>query len=160
VAIAAIRDITERKRADQKLRESERRFGDMLGNVELVSLMLDREARITYCNDYLLRLTGWRSEEVIGRDWFALFIAPELHHLKTSFFQDILANRPEAMHDENEILTRSGERRLIHWNNSVLRSDADDVIGVASIGEDITERRREARSNACASMPCSAASTR
>ncbi|NDP40905.1 MAG: EAL domain-containing protein, partial [Rhodoferax sp.] len=145
VAIAAIRDITERKRAEQKLRESERRFGDMLGNVELVSLMLDRDARITYCNDYLLRLTGWRSEEVIGRDWFELFIAPELHHLKTSFFQDILANRPEAMHDENEILTRSGERRLIHWNNSVLRSDADDVIGVASIGEDITERKAAER---------------
>ncbi len=145
LAIAAIRDITERKRAEQKLRESERRFSDMLGNVELVSLMLDREARITYCNEFLLRLTGWRSEEVIGRDWFELFIAPELHHLKASFFQEILTNLPEAMHDENEILTRSGERRLIHWNNSVLRSDADEVIGVASIGEDITERKAAER---------------
>ncbi|MEA3153368.1 MAG: hypothetical protein QOK44_957, partial [Betaproteobacteria bacterium] len=47
-----------------ELRESERRFSDLLRNVELVSLMLDREARITYCNDYLLRLTGWRHEEV------------------------------------------------------------------------------------------------
>lgn len=140
-SIAAIRDITDRKRAEQKLRESERRFSDMLGNVELVSLMLDREARITYCNEYLLRLTGWRSEEVMGRDWFELFVAPELHHLKATLFQDILANLPQAMHDENEILTRSGGRRLIHWNSSVLRSDADDVIGVASIGEDITERK-------------------
>ncbi|HEY8907891.1 MAG TPA: PAS domain S-box protein, partial [Rhodoferax sp.] len=141
VVIAAIRDITERKRAEQKLRESERRFSDLLGNVELVSLMLDCEARVTYSNEYLLRLTGWRSEDVVGRDWFELFIAPELHHLKASFFQDILANLPEAMHDENEILTRSGERRLIRWNNSVLRSDADEVIGIASIGEDITDRK-------------------
>ena len=44
-------DITERKQAAQELRESERRFSDMLRNVELVSMMLDREARITYCND-------------------------------------------------------------------------------------------------------------
>lgn len=141
LVIAAIRDITERRQAVQKLRESDRRFSDMLSNVELVSLMLDRDAKITYCNDYLLRLTGWQYDDVIGRDWFTLFIAPELHHLRETIFQDILANIPEAMHDENEILTRSGERRLIRWNNSVLLADAGDVIGVASIGEDITERK-------------------
>src|SRR6185436_5769268 len=44
-------------------------------------------------------------------------------------------------HHENEILTRSGERRLIRWNNSLLRSSAGDVVGTASIGEDITERK-------------------
>ena len=47
-------DITEQQRGKEALRESERRFSDMLGNVELISLMLDCEARITYCNDYLL----------------------------------------------------------------------------------------------------------
>ena len=56
----------------------------------------------------------------------------------------MLANLPTAWHHENEILTRSGERRLIRWNNSVLRSGAGDVIGTASIGEDITEQQRAA----------------
>ena len=135
-----IRDITARKRASDELRESERRFSDMLGNVEMVSLMLDREARITYCNEFLLRLTGWRHEEVIGRNWFELFIPPETNDAKDKFAA-LLANLPEARHHENEILTRSGERRFIHWNNSVLRSGAGDVIGTASIGEDITERK-------------------
>ena len=79
------RDMTERKKGAQELRESERRFSDLLGNVELVSLMLDREARITYCNEYLLRLTGWRHEEVIGRNWFELFIPPEINDLKDAF---------------------------------------------------------------------------
>jgi diguanylate cyclase (GGDEF)-like protein/PAS domain S-box-containing protein len=124
-----------------ELRESERRFSGLLQNVELLSLMLDREGRITYCNDYLLRLTGWRHEEVIGRSWFELFVPPETDDLKDSFAA-LLANRLEALHPENEILTRSGERRLIRWNNSVLRSGAGDVIGTASIGEDITEQKR------------------
>jgi PAS domain S-box-containing protein/diguanylate cyclase (GGDEF)-like protein len=139
--IAQIQDITARKRAAQELRESERRFSDMLGNVELVAMTLDRQARITYCNDCLLRLTGWRREDVIGRDWFELFIPPENINLKDSFLAAFVANQPDTRHHENEILTRSGERRLIRWNNSVLRSGAGEVIGTASIGEDITERK-------------------
>ena len=135
--------MAERRRIEQELRESQRRFSDMLRNVELVSLMLDREARITYCNDYLLRLTGRRREEVLGRDWFEHFVSPELDDAKDAFLA-LLADPPAAWHHESEILTRSGARRLIRWNNSVLRSDSGDVIGTASIGEDITERiRRE-----------------
>jgi PAS domain S-box-containing protein len=135
-------DITDRKQAEQELRESERRFSDLLGNIELVSMMLDREARISYCNDFLLHLTGWQREEVIGRNWFELFIPPELDDLKGGFFSALLSNLPDTWHHENEILTRSGERRLIRWNNSVLRSGDGAVSGTASIGEDITEKKR------------------
>jgi PAS domain S-box-containing protein len=127
-------------RAQSDLIESERRFRDMLGNVGLISVMLDTNARITYCNDYFLQLTGWQRDEVIGRDWFEIFMPPETNDVKDKFAA-LLANQPEAWHHENEILTRSGERRLIRWNNSVLRSGAGDVIGTASIGEDITERK-------------------
>ena len=77
-----VTDVTERKQAAQELNESERRFSTLLGNVELVSLMLDREARITYCNEYLLRLTGWRQEEVIGRNWFEVFVPPGIDYTK------------------------------------------------------------------------------
>jgi diguanylate cyclase (GGDEF)-like protein/PAS domain S-box-containing protein len=129
------------RQAQRDLVESDRRFSDMLGNVELLSVMLDRDARITYCNEYLLRLTGWQYEEVIGRDWFEVFIPAELGDMKP-VFAALLDNLPEAWHLENEMFTRSGERRLIRWNNSVLRSGAGDVIGTASIGEDITEQKQ------------------
>jgi diguanylate cyclase (GGDEF)-like protein/PAS domain S-box-containing protein len=134
-------DVTDRKQSAQFLRESERRFTDMLDNVELVSVMLDREARITYCNEYLLRLTGWRREEVAGKNWFDLFLPPEYAAMKGQFFHSLLAGAPEVSHHDNEILTRSGGRRLIHWNNSVLRSGSGEVVGIAGIGEDITDRK-------------------
>ncbi|MEP6939137.1 MAG: EAL domain-containing protein [Rudaea sp.] len=140
--VSVLRDITERTHAAQQLWESERRFSDMLSNVALISLMLDSKARITYCNDYLLKLTGWRYEEVIGRDWFELFIPPRIHHLRDTFFPALLANQPETLHNENEILTRLGENRLIRWNNTVLRSGTGEVIGTASIGEDITSQKQ------------------
>ena len=135
-------NITERKQAALKLHESERRFTDLLGNVELVSMMLDRESRITYCNEYLLNLTGWKRDEVIGKNWWELFIPPEIQDLRNAFFTALLDNQPEALHHENDIVTRSGERRLIRWNNSVLRSEDGAIIGTASIGEDITERKK------------------
>jgi len=143
-ATVVFTDITDRKRAVGELRESERRFTDMLRNLELISMMLDRDARITWCNDYLLRLTGWRREEVIGEDWFERFVPPEILERLRGIHSDLIADRPEAWHYENEILSRSGERRLIAWNNSVLRSPSGEVIGTASIGEDITERKRAA----------------
>jgi PAS domain S-box-containing protein len=133
-------DITQRKQASDELLESERRFSDMLGTVELVSLILDREARITYCNDYLLRLTGWRREEVIGRAWFELFVPPSRRDDMQKLFSALLAELPSAAHHENHILTRAGGQRLIQWSNTVLRSAGGEVIGTASIGEDITHR--------------------
>jgi len=129
-------------RANAELRESERRFTDLLDNVELVSVMLDREGRITYCNEYLLQLTGWQDKDVTGRNWVELFVPSELAEDKRGFYAELLLDRPHARHHESEILTRSGGRRLIHWNNSVLRSGPGDVIGTASIGEDITEQKR------------------
>ena len=137
--LGLFQDITAEKKVADELIESERRFSDLLKNVELISMMLDREGRVTYCNEYLLRLTGWRHEEVIGKNWFKLFLPSEIQDLKDAFFTALLTNQPEARHHENVILTRSGERRLVRWNNSLLRSTSGDVVGTASIGEDITE---------------------
>jgi diguanylate cyclase (GGDEF)-like protein/PAS domain S-box-containing protein len=141
VRVAGVaKDITERKLAAQDLLASEQRMSDMLGNVELASVMLDPDGNITYCNDYLLRLTDWEREEVLGKDWFEIFLAPDEDNSR-GFYEALLANRPEAWHRENQILTRDGGRRLMRWNNTVLRSGAGEIIGTASIGEDITESK-------------------
>jgi PAS domain S-box-containing protein len=135
----------ERQRIEHALTESERRFSDMMARIELVAMMLDKQGRITYCNDYLLRLTGWQREEVLDKDWFQLFLPPDKGEQLQVVFAALLNDQPAAWHHENEIVTRSGQRRLIRWSNSVLRSPAGDIIGTASIGEDITERQRNER---------------
>ncbi|HUF19474.1 MAG TPA: PAS domain S-box protein, partial [Burkholderiales bacterium] len=127
--------------ANLALRESERRFSNMLGNVQLASVMLDSAGCITYCNDFFLKLTGWERAEVMGGDWFDLFVPADFAALR-DVLATSLVDPPTSWHRENEIATRSGERRLIRWNISVLRSAEGDVIGTASIGEDITESKR------------------
>ncbi|MEP6482825.1 MAG: EAL domain-containing protein [Rudaea sp.] len=134
-------DITERWKSTLELRESERRFSDFLQNVELLSVMLDTNARITFCNDYLLRLTGWLNEEVLGRSWFEVFSPPDTIQ-SNSAIATLLAGTPEVWHHESKILTRSGDSRLIRWSNSALKSGSGELIGTASIGEDVTEQRQ------------------
>lgn len=133
-------DISERVRIERDLRESDRRLSNMLDNVELVSVMLDAHARIVYCNDFFLRLTGWQRDDVIGSNWFDVFAATDAPGMRRNF-EELLAENPASLHNESQLITRSGEHRLICWNNSVLHSGSGDVIGTASIGEDITERK-------------------
>ena len=120
-------------------------FSDLFCDAKIICVTLDTRACVTYCNDYLLHLTGWERSEVIGQDWFERFIPPNIDDLR-QLFEGILIEEPGARHHENEILTRSGECLLIRWKNSLMRSTAGDVIGTASIGEDITEQKRNQES--------------
>jgi two-component system cell cycle sensor histidine kinase/response regulator CckA len=135
-------DITDRKRAEDELHETERRFREMLDNLDLISIMLDQEGRVVYCNDYFLRLTGWSRDEVIGTSWYERFLPPDVADEMRNVYLTLLKDGKEVRHYTNEIVTRSGERRLIQWNNSHLYSKTGEVIGVASIAEDITERAK------------------
>jgi len=126
--------------AERAQRQSEQRLSNILGNVELISVMLDREARLTYCNDYLLRISGWQREEIIGRRWEDVFHAPQTVEQMRAIFSGLLVDQASARHHENKMVMRNGEYRTIFWNNTPLRSPDGDIIGVASIGQDITER--------------------
>jgi PAS domain S-box-containing protein len=135
-------DITERKLAQDELHESERRFRGMLDNLDLVAVMLDHDACIIYCNDYFLRLTGWQREEVIGANWFERFVPPESVGEMKTVFATLISDGEEVRHHTNEILTRFGQKRLLQWNNSLIYSASGEVIGTASIAEDVTDRVR------------------
>jgi PAS domain S-box-containing protein len=135
-----VKDITERKRSEAVLYESERRLREMLENTHLVTATLDEAGNITFCNDFLLRLTGWKRDELMGRDWCTLLL-PEGQYTRDLFSKQV-SEKTIPIHHENEIITKAGERRTISWNNTMLFDAARKPIGVATIGEDITERKR------------------
>lgn len=118
----------------------ESRFRELLENVHLIAMMLDVEGRITFCNSYLLQLTGWDEAHVRGGNWFDRFIPAEergrIFELSTAGIRE----EKFPAHHQNAITTRSGQRRMIRWNNTVLREPGGSITGCASIGEDITDR--------------------
>jgi len=120
-------------------------FGEVLRNVDLAAMMYDHDGRITFCNDYLLELSGWRLDEVIGRNVFEVFLRSPGGDSQTHLSAR-LASTNVKWCQESEIFKRSGERRLIRWNCLKLQSRGGDVIGLAAVGDDITDRRQaEAR---------------
>lgn len=139
--LSAIVNVTEQKRMELELRESERRFRELLENVHLVAVILDRNANVTFCNDYLLTLTDWTREEVLGHNWFELFIPQDSYAQVMQLFTAAIEAEALPAHFENQIKTRSGNRRLIVWDNTMLKDAAGSVIGTASIGLDVTDHR-------------------
>ena len=117
---------------------SEQQFRETLENVRLVVAQLDWQGRVTFVNSYLLELLGYSREEVIGKNWFDHFVPAE-YGLKQKFSSRTPPRIPP--HHENDILTRSGERRTIFWNNTYVFDSEGRVIGIMGIGEDVTDRR-------------------
>jgi PAS domain S-box-containing protein len=131
----------ERRQAESVLKESNRRFQEMLENVSLIAVTLDMEGMVTFCNDYLLRLTGWTREEVIGRSWRECFLPGRDAGTGEALFENVHAGTVTP-HHRNYIKTKEGELRDIVWNNTTLRDGVGTAVGTASIGEDVTERSR------------------
>jgi PAS domain S-box-containing protein/putative nucleotidyltransferase with HDIG domain len=140
--IAVVEDITERKQMEVARQESERRFREMLESVQLIAVSLDVKGNITFCNDFLLALIGWEREEILGKSWFDACLPPEVRLDVRKMFAESILQETMPVHYENEIITRAGERRLVVWNNTMLKDIQGKVVGTASIGEDITARKQ------------------
>lgn len=141
LVLSAVRDATERKRAEAAIRESERRWRTVLENVRLVVVGLDLERRVTYANPFLRQLMGFTEEEILGRDWFELCLPPEVAGEVEEVFHRLLETESPA-HYVNAIRTKSGQQRIIAWYNAVLRDPEGTPVGTLSIGDDITDRKR------------------
>jgi PAS domain S-box-containing protein len=138
--MATLLDITERKKAEDALIASEKKFRDLLENIQLIAVILDLNGNIIFCNDYLLRLTGWLRDETIGRSWFDIFLPEDVRGYVKSVFRANIA-RGTMLNNENPIVTRQGTLRQIVWNIAVLHDSDGNIAGTASIGIDVTEHR-------------------
>jgi PAS domain S-box-containing protein len=116
-------------------------FRDLLDNVNLIAVIIDHNTRITYCNQFFLRLTGWSFKEIEGRNWHEVFVPPSIEDLRP-LFSDLFRDLPNSWHHENDVLTRNGERRTVRWNNMLLRDAQGTAIAAGSVGEDVTDRKK------------------
>ncbi len=138
--LSIIRDITENKNMEAEVLGLERRFRETLENMRLISVLLDIHGCVSFCNDYLLELTGYSRDEVIGKNWFHLIMDENRTMAEQLFYNNQMDGIITSFY-ETKIRTKSGEVLIIQFNNTLLRDSRGMVTGMTSIGEDITERK-------------------
>lgn len=138
------RDITREKEIEQALRESERKYRELVEHANSIILHWDPEGRITFLNEFGLRFFGYAPEEIIGRHVVGT-IVPETDDAGRNMkdmIKQICLDPEQFGQNINQNMRRSGERVWITWNNRFLHDDEGRVTGTLSIGADITELRR------------------
>jgi len=112
----------------------------VLEDAPVVILVLDREGKIEHVNPFCERLTGYRLEELRGKDWFDAFVPDGVREATRARFAESVAGAHVSGH-VNAVVTRSGEERLVEWTDEFLRDERGEPVAVLAIGQDITARR-------------------
>ena len=135
------RDVSERKKAEARLQEAERRWRSLLENVRLVVVGLDPLGRVNYINPYGLEVMGYERLELEGQNWFERCVPRTQAGQTAQVFERMLQGQIDVhLYSSNSVLTQGGNERLIAWNTTLLKDAQGSPIGTMSIGEDITER--------------------
>ena len=139
---SAIRDISERKRAEDARRESEDRYRDLVENSQDLLCTHDLEGRLLSVNPAPARILGYEVAELLKIPMREL-IAPE--HREQ--FDAYLARIRTAGMDQGvmAVITRTGERRIWEYKNTLRTAGVTSPI-VRGMAQDVTERKRAEKS--------------
>jgi PAS domain S-box-containing protein len=103
--------------------------------------ILARDGSIVSFDEGCERVTGYRADEVIGRDAREVVIPPE-EIADFDRFMEAVWETGDPSPQVGHWLTREGERRLVSWSNRPIVSEDGTVTQLFTVGIDLTERER------------------
>lgn len=138
------RDITDRKIAEYALKFEKERIRNILNTANAVILNLDERGIVTGINEFGCRLIGFEEIEIVGKNWFDTVLpVDDYRNVIFNNFKKIINGEIEAQkYFENDIIDRKGDTLKIAWQNTYDRDAVNNIIGVLSVGIDITERAK------------------
>ena len=137
--VGFILDITERKRIEDDLRESEEKYRLLVeGQTDLV-VKFDTEYKLLFASPNYYDLFGKTEEEILGRKFTPHVCKKDRE--KTAKEMEKLYTPPYTCYVELRAMTKDGWRWLAWADKSVL-DNQKNVIAIIGVGRDITERKR------------------
>ena len=142
---AAGQDVTDRKRNEAALRESEEKYRQLVEDANSIILRLGPDGTIWYVNEFAERFFGYDPGELLGRDVVGT-IVPEVDSegKRTGDLVHRISRDPTAHTvNQNENTRKDGTRAYISWTNRAIFADDGSPLGILCVGNDIT-RLKEA----------------
>ena len=136
-----VEDITERKRAEESLRESEEKYRRIVELAPDGIITVNLEGIVTSCNTAFLNLTGYSKDDVVGKHFAELPTIQERDIILYNEAFNSLAKGDTPQPFEFTWLHRDGTLRSGEAHISIMKK-GDEIIGFQSIARDTTERRR------------------
>ncbi len=146
--ITATIDITDKKieederNLQQALQESERKLHDSLEKSHLIAFSLDREGKITFCNDMLSNVTGRAKNEIVGEYFYECLFPSSLQKEAKNFLHSIIHNSGYVNTFEGHIVHKKGKHVILKLSSVVLYNAKGLIAGVTLVGENVTEKRK------------------
>lgn len=139
VILSITRDITDRKRAEEALQESEKRFRDLAEMLPEVLFETDRNLNLTYANRRAFELTGYSPQDLKGLNGLELLAPEERDRAKANLSMRVKGENPGPI--EYLALKKDGSTFPILFHaNSIMKEG--ELSGLRGIIIDITERKR------------------
>ena len=132
------RDITERRRIEQALRQSEERFRELVEGAP-VSVVIFQDGGIVYVNPANVEMTGYSLDEQMAMDPMEI-LHPDYREEVSSYAEARMEGGDIPPRYDIRIMTRDGQERW--WSLSVAPIDFEDRPAILGIGVDITESRK------------------
>jgi PAS domain S-box-containing protein len=135
-----VRDMAERKRTEQALKESETRYRSLIEAQNNFITRVDTDGRFTFVNEAFCRFVGKSREEMIGRGWKSVVYYDDLARVEKTR-EALIARTEKVVTVEHRMRVRT-HMAWVQWENIAVFDEDGRIVEIQSVGQDITDRRR------------------
>jgi PAS domain S-box-containing protein len=139
--IGTLLDVTERKRTEEALCQSEEKYRTILENIEDGYYEVDLAGNLTFFNDSLCRILGYPKEELMGMN-NQQYADKENAKKMLEGFNQVYRTGESGRECDYEIIRKDGTKRYIEASISLQKDSSGNLIGFRGIVRDITEKKK------------------